>query len=34
MQHQLDANGIDFDRDQHFDPDELLPQWAHPRKIA
>jgi cysteine synthase A len=34
MQRQLDAAGVDYDKQDDFDPDELLPQWAHPRKIA
>ena len=34
MRRRLDAAGVSFDREQRFDPDELLPRWAHPRKIA
>jgi cysteine synthase A len=34
LQRRLEACGVQTDRSTDFDPDELLPKWVHPRKIA
>jgi cysteine synthase A len=34
LQRRLDAAGVAYDRDVHFDPYSLLPKWMHPRHAA